>query len=142
MVVHGAGARFDGAYAPAIHWTPAAIRVYATAEQELAAEALPGVWANEQNEQITITAIPGLPAVQFGNAGVNLSIADAPEGADLLLVPRDATLPGSALSLRGPNSFVRQPVRCGPGADGAAPSCRIEGDGQTFRRLGSQLNVR
>jgi hypothetical protein len=141
-VVLGAGARFDGAYAPAIHWSPKAIRVYATAEQELAAEALPGVWANDQNERITITAIPGLGAVQFGNVGVNLRIAEAPDGADVLLVPRDGTLPGSALALRGPNSFLRLPVRCGPDAAGTGPSCRIEGNGQTFKRLGSQLNVR
>jgi hypothetical protein len=141
-VVHGAGARFDGAYAPVIHWSPKEIRVYPTAEQELASEALPGVWATDRNERIAITAIPGHGAIQFGDVEVDLSLAEAPEGADLLLLPRDGTPPTSALALRGPNSLLRMPVRCVEGATAAPPSCRIEGGSQAFKRLGSQLNIR
>ena len=141
-VVQGAGARFDGAYAPVIHWTPKEIRVYRTAEQELAAEGLPGVWSNDRNERITITGIPGSGAIQFGGAAMDLDLAQAPEGADVLLVPRDGVPPAFALALRGPNAFLRVPVRCAPGTAGAPLVCRIEGDGLTFKRLGSSLNIR
>lgn len=142
VVVQGAGARFDGAYSPAIHATPREIRVYRTAEQELAAEALPGVWSSDRNERITITAIPGRGAIQWGDAEMTLSLAAAPEGSDLLLVPGGGAPPVSALLLRGPNAFLRIPVRCAPGAAAAPPVCRIDGDGLTFKRLGSSLNIR
>jgi hypothetical protein len=141
-VVHGAGPRFDGAYAPVIHWDPKEIRVYADAERELAAEALPGAWSAASNERILIEAIPDAGAVRFGTIEVALRLAGAPQGTDLLLLPRDGSPPTVALALRGPNSFQRVPVRCGETGPSGVPECRAEGEGQTFKRLGSALNVR
>ncbi|MGH9368503.1 MAG: hypothetical protein ACRD3M_12600, partial [Thermoanaerobaculia bacterium] len=140
-VVEGAGGRRDGAYAPAFHWSPERLRVYPDAEQELASEALPGVWASETGARIPVEAIPGAGAVRFGGAEVSLSLDRAPEGADLLLVPRDGSAPLWALRFRGPNAISRLPVLCAEeGAD--ARNCRIAGAGEALKRVGSQLNVR
>ncbi len=141
-VVHGAGPRFDGAYAPVIHWNPKAIRVYPDAERELAAEALPGAWSTASNERIVIEAIPGEDAVRFGNAEVRLRLAGAPPGTDLLLLPHDGSPPTVALTLRGPNAFQRVAVRCWETGPSGSPECRTEGEGQAFKRLGSAINVR
>ncbi len=140
VVVKGAGPRFDGAYAPVIHWNPNRIRVYPDAEQELASEALPGNWATEKDEHISIEVIAAPGAIRFGDKEVSLRLDGAPEGADLLLVPQDGGPPAWALALRGPNAFLRIPIRCTDGA--AARECRTAGEGQSFRRIGSQMNVR
>jgi len=143
VVVHGAGERFDRAYAPVIHWNPRQIRLYPDAEQELCAEVLPGVWATDANERVAITAGGAPGAVRFGNTEVQVRIDGAPDGTDLLLVPRDGSPPAQALTLRGANAFVRMPVVCAAGAPSAAvPDCRVDGPGQGFKRIGSQLNVR
>ncbi|MGE5277161.1 MAG: hypothetical protein ACM3SU_09215 [Acidobacteriota bacterium] len=141
VVVKGAGARFDTAYEPVIHWTPKRIRVYPDAEQELAAEALPGTWATERDERITIAAVSGAGAVRIGDTELSLRLEGAPEGTDLLLLPRDTGAAAWALTLRGPNALLRVPVRCAPGGP-AGSDCRIAGESQAFRRVGSQLNVR
>ncbi|HTO88190.1 MAG TPA: hypothetical protein VMR54_11780 [Thermoanaerobaculia bacterium] len=141
VVVAGLGPRFDSSFAPAIHWSPAGIRVYATAEQELAQEALPGSWATEKDERVVIESISGQGAVRFGAAEVSLRVDEAPNGADLLLVPRDGSPPVWALALRGPNVLVRLPVACEAHRE-TGPDCRISGAGQSLKRIGSQLNVR
>jgi hypothetical protein len=141
VVVAGLGPRFDSSFAPAIHWSPSGIRVYATAEQELAQEALPGQWATEKDERVVIETISGQGAVRIGAGEVSLRIDEAPDGADLLLVPRDGSPPVWALALRGPNVFVRLPVDCEPRRE-TGRDCRISGAGQSLKRIGSQLNVR
>lgn len=141
VVVRGAGARFDNAYAPVIHGSPSRIRVYPDAEQELATEALPGTWATEKNERVEVTAVPGLGAIVFGGTQVSIRFQGAPEGTDLLLAPRDGSPPNWALALRGANVLLRVPVRCGQA--GPPPGdCRPAGAGEVLRRIGSQLNVR
>jgi hypothetical protein len=139
VVVKGAQPRFDVAYAPVIHSSPQQIRVYRDAEQELATEALPGSWATDKNEHVVIEALPTPGGIRFGGAEVFVRLEGAPAGSDLLLEPRDR-LPAWALQLRGPNGFVRIPVICE--ARGSARECRIAGDGQSLKRIGSQLNVR
>ena len=141
VVVAGLGPRFDSSYAPAIHWSAAGIRVYATAEQELAQEALPGTWATDKDEHVVIEAIAGQGAVRFGGTEVTLRIDEAPNGSDLLLVPGDGSPPIWALGLRGPNLIVRLPVACEPHPD-AGRNCSVSGAGQSLKRIGSQLNVR
>jgi hypothetical protein len=141
VVVAGLGPPFDSSFAPAIHWSPAESRVYATAEQEIAQEALPGVWATEKDERVVIETISGQGAVRFGARQVSLRLDEAPDGADLLLVPRDGSPPVWALALRGPNALVRLPVACEPSPQ-SGRDCRISGAGQSLKRIGSQLNVR
>ncbi len=140
-VVRGAGAARDGAYAPAAHRSFERIQVFRDAEHELAAEALPGVWAGPTGQRMAVEAIPGTADIRLGGAEAALSLALAPEGADLLLVPRDGSLPRWALVLRGPNALSRLPVLCGQ-ARSDGPDCRISGAGEAWRRAGSQLNVR
>lgn len=141
VVVKGAGARFDNAYAPVIHGNPSRIRVYPDAGQELAAEFLPGTWATDKNESVSIATAPGPGAIRFGDAEVSVRFEGAPEGTDLLLAPRDGSPPAWALALRGQNALLRVPVRCAQ-AGPPARDCRRAGDGQVLRRVGSQLNVR
>ena len=138
--VRGAG-RFDGGYEPVIRWDPNRVRMYPTAEQELATEALPGTWSTERGENLVIARANGPAAVRFGEAEVAVRFGGAPPGADLLLVPGDGSPPAWALALRGPNGFSRVPVRCESGSP-AGWDCRPAGPGENFRRLGSPLNVR
>jgi len=139
VVVRGAGASLDGSYAPVIHYAPDRIQVYPDAEHELA-ESLPGTWASEKDERLPVAASPGPAALRFGSDEVALRLDGAPDGADLLLVPRGGEAPSWALALRGPNAIARIRVRC----DRASPpgGCRIEGSPEVFRRVGGQLNVR
>ncbi|HYB53035.1 MAG TPA: hypothetical protein VEG84_04135 [Thermoanaerobaculia bacterium] len=139
--VKGFGTRFDGAYAPIIHWATTKIRVYPGAEQELAAEYLPGTWATDRDERLEIFLDPAPGAIRFGDAEFALRLDGAPPGTDLLLVPRNGAPPVWALTLRGPNGLARIPVACAP-AQAGGQECRTEGDGEVFRRLGSKMNVR
>jgi len=137
--VKGAG-RFDGGYASVLHWDERKIELFPTAEQEIATQFLPGAWTTDRNERLLITAGGAPAAVRFGGAVVSLSLDAAPEGTDLLLLPGDGSRPAYALTLRGPNAFRRTAVRCGEANE--KPACRTDGEGETFRRIGSQVNVR
>ncbi|HTO77563.1 MAG TPA: hypothetical protein VMQ61_15930 [Thermoanaerobaculia bacterium] len=133
--VRGAG-RFDGGYASIIRWQDREIQVFASAEQELALEYLPGAWTTERRERLVVSPIAGPASVRLGDADVVLDFAGAPAGTDLLLTPPTGGPASWALKLEGPDAFRRVPVQCGP--DGG--DCRAAGEGQTFRRIGSQLN--
>ena len=138
--VRGVGPRFDGGYEPVIRWDPTRVRMYPSAEQELASEGLPGTWSTENGERLAVEPAPGPGAVRFGETAVAVRFAGTPAGADVLLVPADGSAPVWALTLRGPNGFSRLPVRC-EGAK-AAWDCRPAGSAENFRRVGSALNVR
>jgi hypothetical protein len=136
-LVRGAG-RFDGSYASIIRWQDREIQVFASAEQELAMEYLPGAWTTEKRERLILMPATGPASIRLGDADVVVRLAGAPDGTDLLLAPSAGGSPAWALKLAGPNAFLRVPVQCGP--DGG--DCRAAGAGQTFRRIGSQLNSR
>jgi hypothetical protein len=133
--VRGAG-RFDGGYASIIQWQDREIQVFASAEQELALEYLPGAWMTDRRERLVVSPAPGPASVRLGDAEVALGLAGAPAGTDLLLTPSAGGPASWALKLEGPDAFRRVPVQCGP--DGG--DCRVAGDGETFRRIGSLLN--
>jgi len=133
--VRGAG-RFDGGYASIIQWQDREIQVFASAEQELALEYLPGAWMTDRRERLVVSPAPGPASVRLGDAEVVLGLAGAPAGTDLLLTPSAGGPASWALKLEGPDAFRRVPVQCGP--DGG--DCRAAGDGETFRRIGSLLN--
>ena len=134
--VRGAG-RFDGGYSSIIRWQDRQIQVFATAEQELAMEYLPGAWTTEARERVIVTPAKGPASVRLGDADFDVRFAGAPAGTDLLLAPSGGGSSAWALKLAGPDAFLRVPVQCGPDGD-----CRAAGDGKTFRRIGSQLNNR
>jgi hypothetical protein len=138
--VHGLP-RFDGGYASVTHWAENRIEVFSSAEQELALQFLPGVWTTERNEHLIIAPGPGPATVKLGTSEVSLRLRGAPDGTDLLLVPSEAGASAWAVTLRGPNAFRKSDVRCGnPGEPGVA--CRTEGEGEIYRRVGSQVNAR
>ena len=128
--------RFDGGYASIIRWQDREIQVFSSVEQELALEYLPGAWTTERRERLLVSPAPGPASVRLGDVEVAVRLAGAPAGTDVLLTPSAGGPAAWALKLEGPDAFRRVPVHCGP--DGG--ECRAAGDGQTFRRIGSQLN--
>jgi hypothetical protein len=138
--VRGAGPRLDGGYGPVIRWDPTRVRMYASAEQELAHEALPGTWSTDRGERLVVAAGAAGDSVRIDGAELAVRFPGAPEGTDVLLVPSGAAAPAWAVAFRGPDAFTRVRVSCA-GAAGSR-ECRAEGEPQAFRRVGSQLNAR
>ncbi len=122
--------------------TEEGLRVYASVEQELAQEYLPGAWATEKETLPVALVSASPPLLRFGNSEVSLTVVGAPRGVDALLLPKDGSLPSAGILLQGPNALSRVPVRCKPAAGAAPPRCEAAGPGQTFRRVGARLNVR
>jgi hypothetical protein len=136
--VDGLGQRFDHTYVAVTQRRASGLRVYDNAEQELAEEYLPGNW-DDGMEQIGVKLVSSSPVlVRFGKSDVSLSVTRAPQGADVLLVPKDGSLPVLAILLRGPDSITEVPVRC----EAASPRCETVAAGRALRRLGARLNVR
>ena len=131
----GLGRDADGYYVPVVRLRGGALQLYPSAEDELAAEALPGEWSGPGPGVTSVSLVSGFPAVlRFGRRDVTLSIARAPEGSDLLLVPVDGSAPDTALTLVGPDRIARYPVVCA-GAGG----CRLTGAPESLRRAGSRM---
>jgi len=140
--VQGFGERFDHLYVPVSRLREGALRVYRSAEEELASESLEGIWATERGEEVEVSALDGPGGqVRFGGRQAALSFAEAPRGADVLLVPADGSAPSWALDLLGPHVLARVPVRCETGESGRA-RCEGIGPGERLRRIGARLNVR
>ncbi len=140
-VVRGAGAPLDGGYGSVTHFDGQRLQIFATAEQELASQFLPGAWTSDRTARLLVALAPGAAAVRFGDADLSLRLEGAPAGTDLLLAPPGGAPPTFALTLRGPNGFKRTPVRCAE-VGGTGRDCRVEGDGEVFRRIGGQVNAR
>ena len=140
--VQGLEARLDLAYVPVTRLKASGLRVYDSAEQELAEEFLPGTW-DDGKTRIAVTldsAAP--PRLRFARVDVGLSLAQAPLGVDALLLPADGSSPTLGILLKGSNSFVEVPVRCTTSGQPATRSCESRGPGRTLRRVGARLNVR
>lgn len=134
--VAGLGASIDNFYLPVLRRESGALRIYPSAEDEIAVHALSGRWSNERGETMEIGLVTGFPALlRIGRQEVSLSIARAPSGVDLLLVPNDGSPATAGLVLLGPDRIARAPVTC----DGSG-SCRTAGSPQPFRRAGARIN--
>ncbi len=143
VLVEGLGSGSDGPYAPVAHLRERALQVYESAEQELAAEGLAGMWTTDQDERLTVTLLSDSPPlVRFGTAEVSVNLERAPAGVDMLLIPSDGSVSRLGVTLRGPRAIERISLRCpqGPGTD--PEPCQKMGPGQVLRRLGALLNVR
>ena len=126
----------DHSYSAMARVGDAGIRIFASAEQELSEEYLPGSW-DVGGKRVEVSAAGGRPAaIRIGGKAFSPSIARAPSGTDVLLVPRDGSAPSSALRLRGPDSFHETPVRCRSGAG----LCEVFGPEILWRRAGARLN--
>ena len=140
--VQGLDTRLDLAYVPVTRPRASGMRVYDSAEQELAEEYFPGTW-DDGKARVAVTldsAVP--PRLRFGKSEVSLSLAQAPRGADALLLPGDGSPPTLAILLRGLNSFVEVPVRCTFSGQPGTRRCECRGPGRTLHRVGARLNVR
>jgi hypothetical protein len=141
--IEGAQDDLNQVHVPVSLLTSRGIELFASAEDELALQSLAGDWDNNRGERISITSVsPGSAIVDFGRQRVSLDIARAPQGSDVLLLPRDGSSPKIALALRGPNVFARFPITCADAGPAGPGGCRVSGTAQTYRRVGSQLNAR
>jgi hypothetical protein len=130
-------------YVPISRRNPTGFEVFMRAEDQIALQSLTGAWDSRRGERISINAISVDPTViEFGKQRVTLDIERAPDGSDLLLLPSDGSAPRTALQLRGPDVFARLPVTCETRAAAKAGTCRVTGPGESFRRIGSQVNSR
>ena len=118
------------------------LRVYDSAEQELAEEFLPGTWDDGKARMAVTLDSAAPPRVRFDKSEAALSLAQAPTGVDVLLLPADGSSPTLGILLKGPNSFVEVPVRCASSGQPAVRLCESRGPGRTLRRVGARLNVR
>lgn len=140
--VAGVSSRWDGLYQPASRFTGGAIEIFARAEEEVASNALVGLWTSERGEQLALNLVPGaLGALEMRRSQVDVSLDPVPAGADVLLLPRDGSAPAWALALKGGNGFGRIPVKCG-GRSGESWSCETAGPAEAFHRVGGRMNAR
>ncbi len=141
-VVSGISPRWDGGYQPASRFTGGALEIYARAEDEVASNAVVGLWASDHGEQLALNLVPGmLGFLEMRKAQVEVSLDPVPAGTDVLLLPRDGTAPAWGLLLKGGNSFDRVPVRCS-GRNAGSWSCEKAGPAETFHRVGGRMNAR
>jgi hypothetical protein len=135
----GEGEQWNLVYNAVVRRSGGHLEVFASAEDALATQSLPGGWDSKVGSRILVSLLTTSPAViQFGKQKVAVNLTEAPSGADVLLVPRDGSSPRTALRLRGPNAFTSLPVDC----SGRLETCRIRPTGEEFRRLGTPMNVR
>lgn len=139
ITADGLGERLDGAYTPVKQLTESAIKIFQSAEDELAELHLAGVWDTEKPERVSVTLSATPPAVlRFGKSEVSLDISRAPEGVDVLLIPRDGSAPTLGIALRGANAILRVPVVC----SGRDLICQTKGPGELLHRVGARVNLR
>jgi hypothetical protein len=137
-IVEGLGGRLDGGYLAVTQRRESGLRVYDSAEQELAEEFLPGTWDDGKGPVIVKLVSSSPVLLQLGQSDVSLSVTRAARGADVLLLPKDGSLPVLGILLRGPDSLVQVPVHCEAGAQ----RCEASSAGRLLRRVGARLNIR
>jgi len=143
VTVEGLEEDLRQSFVPVSRWSSRGVELFTSAEDELLIKSLVGDWDSSRGERISITSVSTNPAVaDFGNQRGRLDIAQAPQGSDVILLPRDGSAPRVALLLRGPNVLTRMPVTCEPAKTTRPEACRVSGAGDSFRRVGSQLNTR
>lgn len=140
--VQGLDVRLDLAYVPVTHLKSSGLRVYDSAEQELAEEFLPGTWDDGKARLAVTLDSAAPPRLRLDKSEVALSLAQAPAGVDVLLLPADGSSPTLGILLRGSNSLVEVPVRCTSSGQPATLLCESRGPGRAFHRVGARLNVR
>jgi hypothetical protein len=140
--VRGLDARLDLSYVPATRPKATGVRVYDSAEQELAEEFFPGKWDDGKKPMDVALVSASPPRLRYGKSEVALSIGEAPRGLDALLLPGDGSPPSLGILLRGPNSMVEVPVRCASSGPAGARPCVSREPGRTLHRVGARLNVR
>ena len=137
-VVEGLGERLDREYVALEQRRPSGLRVYDSAEQELAEEYLPGTW-DDGKKPLVIKLLSASPILlRVGESDVSLSVTRAPRGADILLLPKDGSPPVLGIRLHGPNTLIEVPVRCEAGGE----RCVAGAAGPQRRRAGARLNIR
>jgi hypothetical protein len=139
--VTGLGDRFDRVYVPVTRRFPDRVVLYPTAEEDVAREILPGTWSALSGGQIVIEpAAGGSAQVAMDGQSFVVSIRDAPQGTDVVLIPVDGSEQAWALDLRTPSGLARAPAQCGP-ESGTPPRCRTTSlPGTLFRRVGARIN--
>jgi hypothetical protein len=137
--LEGAGREFDQEYVAVARAVEPSLRIFDSAEQEILAAYLPGSWDAGGTPVELAVAGSRPPEIRFGSGQFYLSIPRAPAGTDLLLLPRDGSIPTVAIRLQGYDRFLEIPLRCRPAAD-AFYSCEVSGAGRAFRRAGARLN--
>src|SRR5262245_37216753 len=122
----GLGGELDQTYTAMARVTEKTLRVFESAEQELVEDYLPGSW-DVDGKPIEASAVSSRPpVVRLGASEFSVSISRAPSGTDVLLLPRDGSLPSAAIRLRGWGRFVEVNLRCRP-ARKTALSCEVSG---------------
>lgn len=143
VAIEGLRTDLDRLWVPVTRLRASAVRIFPSAEDELATEELVGTWADEKGGQMTVTLLSGPPAVlRFGRSEVSVNVVRAPEGVDALLVPRDGSLPTLGVTLRGSNAMNRVPVRCAAERQKGRLTCQRQGPGDLLQRIGARLNAR
>lgn len=140
--VVGLSSRWDGGYQPASRFAGGALEIFARAEDELASDALVGLWASDRGEQLAVNLVPGLlGVVEMRRSRLDVSLNDVPPGTDVLLLPRDGAAPAWAFVLKGGNGIDRVPVQCGSRKAGSW-NCETAGPAEAFHRVGGRMNAR
>ncbi len=143
LSIEGLGDDLRHDYVPISRRTSAGIEVFMRVEDQIALQSLTGSWDSRGGERLSINVVSVDPTVlEIGKQRFLLDIARAPQGSDLLLLPRDGSAPKMALQLRGPDVFARLPVTCETQTMAQTGGCRVTGRGENFRRVGSQVNSR
>lgn len=141
VVLAGFGPELDGTYGPAVRLAEGGLRVYGSAEDELASNGLVGSWSGARGGVLTILLASSDPVLlAIGKEQFRVELDGTPEGSDALLLPRSGSN-ASAITLRGPNTFERTPVRCEKAAD-STRKCHAAGPGELVHRIGARMNAR
>ncbi|MEO8189887.1 MAG: hypothetical protein ABI682_06060 [Acidobacteriota bacterium] len=141
-VLSGHSPSFDGFYSGAMHITDGALRIFATAADELATNGLVGHWTSEKGEPMSIALASSDPVLLNIRKGkFRMELEGAPDGLDALALPSDGGRPSRGVQLRGPNSFSWIPIQCAE-AGASWRDCRVTGPGEILHRVGARMNAR
>ena len=141
VVVTGLGQSWDRVYAPAGSWRGSAREVFPSAADELASNDLVGSWGDPRGRNTSIS-LEGAPPyrLKIGSVRYAVDLETAAAPFDVVLLPVEGTGPSWGIVLKGANGLERVPLDC----EGSPPRppCRANGDPESLRRLGAQVNVR
>jgi len=137
--VTGLGAPFDQVYGPAGSLRGRAMKVFRSADDELASDVLVGTWVDPQGGQSTLE-LAGDPPYRLRINGDLYAIdrARAEKPVDVVLAPESGKGRSWGIMLRGKNVIERTPLACPPSGGGP---CRPDGAPERLRRLGARANA-